>query len=58
MIAYKYRRENIDMTQYDQYFDKMKDGVISPADVQITCLKYGAGEIEQCLEELVKKTNG
>lgn len=56
MIEYKYRRENIDMTQYDQYFEKMNGGLISPADVQITCLKYGAGEIEQCLEELVKKT--
>jgi hypothetical protein len=57
MIAYKYRRENIDITQYEEYFEKMKDGVISPADVQITCLKYGQGEIEQCLEELLIKTN-
>jgi chaperone BCS1 len=57
MIAYKYRRENIDMTQYDRYFEKMNGHIISPADVQITCLKYGAGEIEQCLEELLGRTN-
>lgn len=56
MIQYKYRRENIDMAQYEEYFERMNGYIISPADVQITCLKYGAGEIEQCLEELVKKT--
>jgi hypothetical protein len=56
MIEYKYRRENIDITQYEGYFEKMNGYIISPADVQITCLKYGVGEIEQCLEELVKKT--
>ena len=56
MIQYKYRRENIDMAQYEEYFERMNGQIISPADVQITCLKYGAGEIEECLEELVKKT--
>jgi hypothetical protein len=56
MIEYKYRRENIDIKQYDDYFKRMNGGVVSPADIQITCLKYGPGEIEACLEDLVKKT--
>jgi len=57
MVAYKYRNEIIDIKTLDYYFKRMNGGVVSPADVQITCLKYGPGEIEQCLEELVKKTS-
>jgi hypothetical protein len=57
MVKYKYRNETIDIKDYDDYFKRMNGGIVSPADIQITCLKYGSGEIEQCLEELVKKTN-
>jgi len=57
MVAYKYRNENIDIKDYDDYFKRMNGGIVSPADIQITCLKYGLGEINECLEELVKKTS-
>jgi chaperone BCS1 len=56
MVAHKYRDEIKDISMYQSYFDKMIDYVISPADVQITCLKYGEGEIEACLNELITKT--
>jgi len=42
---------------YSQYFEKMKDLVISPADVQNIYMKYAEGEVENCLKELVEKTN-
>ena len=56
MIAHKYRNECLDIDQYQSYFDRINGSVISPADIQMTCLKYGPGEIENCLEELIKKT--
>lgn len=55
MIEYKFRNVLDDFTQYQKYFDNMRDFVLSPADVQITCLKYKNCEIEECLKELVEK---
>jgi len=37
MVAYRYR-DNIDINKYDNYFKKMKDSVITPAEVQIYIL--------------------
>lgn len=54
MIAHKYK--DVDLTEHADKLAQINGLVISPADVQITCLKYGEGEIEQCLDELVKKT--
>jgi len=58
MLLHKYRDELAQLKRYDKLFSKLKGGVISPADIQMTCLKYGSGQIKNCLEELVKKTNG
>lgn len=44
---------NIDAFQ--EKFDKMKDYVISTADVQSVCFKYGGENIEQLLEILIEK---
>lgn len=55
MIEYKFRHSVDDFSQYQKYFDNMRDFVLSPADIQITCLKYNKGEIEECLKELVDK---
>jgi hypothetical protein len=57
MLLHKYRDASIDFKKYDKLFSKLKGGIISPADIQITCLKYGPGQFKDCLEELVKKTN-
>jgi len=57
MIEYKYRKSSIDFHQYQDYFDKMKSDVITPALVQNIYLKYGENEIEKCLQELVIQTN-
>ena len=54
MIAHKYK--DADLSKHAQKLDQINGLIISPADVQITCLKYGAGEIEECLDELIKKT--
>jgi len=56
MVTYKYRKENLDMSRYDTYFEQMRDEIISPAEVQVICLKYNETQIEECLAELVKKT--
>jgi len=57
MVEHKYRDTNIDFTQYNHYFENMKSGIISPAEVQQIYLKYDTSEIEQCLIELVNATN-
>jgi ATP-dependent 26S proteasome regulatory subunit len=54
MIAHKYKEA--DLSKHAQKLAQINDSIISPADVQMTCLKYGADEIEQCLDELIKKT--
>jgi chaperone BCS1 len=56
MVTYKYRKENLEMSKYDTYFEQMRDEIISPAEVQVICLKYNETQIEECLAELVKKT--
>jgi len=55
MLAHKYKAA--DLSKHAQKLDQINGSIISPADVQITCLKYGADEIEDCLDELIKKTN-
>ena len=55
MIEYKFRHVIVDFSPYKQSFDLMRDFALSPADIQITCLKYKNGEIEECLRELVEK---
>lgn len=55
MIEYKFRHAIDDFTQYQKYFDNMRDFALSPADIQITCLKYKNDQIEECLKELVEK---
>lgn len=57
MLMHKYRDESIDLLKCTDLLDKLKGGIISPADIQITCLKFGPGQFKECLEELVKKTN-
>lgn len=57
MLLHKYRNETVELKRYDKLFGKLKGGVISPADIQMTCLKYGPAQFKECLEELVKKTN-
>ena len=54
MIVHKY--PGINISEYENRFESINGDAISPADIQITCLKYGEGEIEKCLDELVKKT--
>jgi hypothetical protein len=46
MIEYKFRALNIDFEKYTEYFAKMKDCVISPAEVQNICFKYSHIDIE------------
>uniref|UniRef100_A0A6C0JIF9 AAA+ ATPase domain-containing protein n=1 Tax=viral metagenome TaxID=1070528 RepID=A0A6C0JIF9_9ZZZZ len=58
MIYYKYRSANIDFKKYENLFLKMKDEKISPAEVQKIYMRYGKGQIKECLQELVKATNG
>jgi len=58
MVRHKYREDHeIDWKDYDYLIHKIKGNIISPAEVQLTCLKYGKGQIKDCLNELVKKTN-
>lgn len=57
MVSYKYRHANKDISKYEEYFEKMQDHKISPAEVQKTYLKYGDENIEECLRELVALTN-
>jgi hypothetical protein len=57
MVEHKYRDTNTDFAQYNHYFENMKSGAISPAEVQQIYLKYDAIEIEQCLIALVNATN-
>lgn len=57
MVYYKYRTANIDFKKYENLFLKMKDEKISPAEVQKIYMKYGKGQIKECLQELVKATN-
>lgn len=54
MIAHKYK--DADLSKHAEKLEQINGLIISPADVQITCLKYGADEIEECLDELIKKT--
>lgn len=56
MVYYKYRHADIDFTEFEHYFEKMKDRKITPAEVQKTYLKYGPENIEDCLQELVTLT--
>jgi len=58
MVYYKYRSANIDFKKYENLFLKMKDEKISPAEVQKIYMRYGKGQIKECLQELVKATNG
>jgi SpoVK/Ycf46/Vps4 family AAA+-type ATPase len=58
MVYYKYRSANIDFKKYENLFLKMKDEKISPAEVQKIYMRYGKGQIKECLQELVKVTNG
>uniref|UniRef100_A0A6C0B6N0 AAA+ ATPase domain-containing protein n=1 Tax=viral metagenome TaxID=1070528 RepID=A0A6C0B6N0_9ZZZZ len=57
MLLHKYRNESVDLLKYNRLFNKLKGDIISPADIQMTCLKFGRGQFKECLEELVKKTN-
>ena len=59
MIQYKFRHIIKDFSEYQEYFDNMKDGTLSPANIQITLLKYkndSTAECLNCLKELVEKT--
>jgi len=61
MIQYKFRHTIKDFSEYQEYFDNMKDGILSPANIQITLLKYkndSAEECSNCLKELVEKMKG
>jgi len=55
MIEYKFRHVIQDFSTYKESFDLMRDFALSPADIQITCLKYKNDEIAECLKELVEK---
>lgn len=46
----------LDMSIYDTQFKQMNDYVISPADVQSLCFKYGDVRIDECLAEIITKT--
>jgi SpoVK/Ycf46/Vps4 family AAA+-type ATPase len=56
MVSYRYRND-VDMKKYDSYFKKMKDGKITPAEVQNVYFKYEHTKIRDCLQELVSLTN-
>lgn len=56
MVQHKFTNiPNFDV--YSQHFEKMKDLVISPADVQNVYMKYADDQVEDCLNELIEKTN-
>jgi hypothetical protein len=58
MIHYKFRRVINDFSEYQEYFDNMKDFTLSPANIQVTLLKYksdNAEDCRECLKELVEK---
>jgi ATP-dependent 26S proteasome regulatory subunit len=56
MVGYRYRND-VDIKKYESYFKKMKDSVITPAEVQNIYFKYEHIRIRECLQELVKLTN-
>jgi hypothetical protein len=47
---------NIDVNNpiYAEYFDKMIDYVLSPADIQTICFKYTENDKEIILNEIVE----
>jgi len=56
MVSYRYRNE-VDIKKYEGYFKKMKDSVITPAEVQNVYFKYEPARIRECLQALVTLTN-
>lgn len=56
MVGYRYRND-VDIKKYESYFKKMKDSVITPAEVQNIYFKYESTRIRECLQELVNLTN-
>jgi len=52
MVEYRYRGENIEWSNYLHYFDKMKDGVVSPADIQSVLFRHRTDDLTSCLNEI------
>ena len=50
----KIRNIDVNNPQYAEYFDKMIDYVLSPADIQTICFKYTENDAEIILNEIVE----
>jgi len=53
MIKYKFQLDE-DETACSSYFDKFKDGMLTPAELQNICFRYAKTEIISCLNEIIK----
>ena len=52
-MLYKIRKIDVSNVKYKKYFDKMKDYVISPADVQNICFKYKNENAVEILNDII-----
>jgi hypothetical protein len=52
-MLYKIRKIDVSNVKYKKYFDKMKDYVISPADVQNICFKYKNENVTEILNDII-----
>jgi len=56
MVGHKFGLiENMCDITYSQYFDKMRDCHLSPAEVQNIIFKFSKNEVEKCLQAIVAK---
>jgi hypothetical protein len=53
----KIRKIDVENAKYKKYFDKMKDYVISPADVQNICFKYKNENVIEILNDIIALCN-
>ena len=56
-MLYKIRKIDVTNAKYKKFFDKMKDYVISPADVQNICFKYKNENVTEILNDIIALCN-
>jgi len=54
MIQYKYCLSKDDLDKYSTHFSSLRDGVLSPADVQNICFRF---PIDECFKHLTEQCN-
>ena len=53
MVKYKFQLSDDD-DAWSPYFDKFKDGTLTPAELQNICFRYTKTEIISCLDEILR----